>query len=481
MRLFVPKPGALAAGVVVASVAGPGLPVLDRPMVSHLGRVPHAVLQRQRQPEQPGQHEQHHSAARRGGQGRWGGGFLRTHSQQSSSTVKPHPGRARPHDTHALAHPPGGYSRGPMNLLLFVGGLVLLVVGANALVRGASKLALSFGISPLVVGLTIVAFGTSAPEVAVSVGAVLDGRTDIAIGNVVGSNIFNVLFILGISALITPLIVNIQLIRQEVPIMIGASLLLLALGLDGKLSMFDGGVLFVLLVAYTVFLVVQSRRETQAAKDEYAAEVKPADAGAWDDRLIAQLALIVAGLAALVFGSEYLVNAAVSFAKAMGVSDLVIGLTIVAAGTSMPEVATSITAAIKGERDIAVGNVVGSNTFNILGCLGLSGLVSGDLGLVMAPSLMAFDIWVMLAVALACLPAFMTGREIARWEAAVFLGYYAAYVAYLILAAQQHAALPAFSGVMMSFVVPITIVTLVVTMFGRRSGSSGSAPDQGKG
>ena len=356
-----------------------------------------------------------------------------------------------------------------MNLLMFVGGLVLLVVGANALVRGASKLALSFGISPLVVGLTIVAFGTSAPEVAVSVGAVLDGNPDIAIGNVVGSNIFNVLFILGISALITPLIVNIQLIRQEVPIMLGASLLLLALGLDGKLSLLDGALLFALLVAYTVFLVVQSRRETQAAKDEYAAEVKPAEAGAWDDKLPVQLLLIVVGLAALVFGSEYLVTAAISFAKAMGVSDLVIGLTIVAAGTSMPEVATSITAAIKGERDIAVGNVVGSNTFNILGCLGLSGLVSGDMGLVMAPSLLAFDIWVMLAVALACLPVFMTGREIARWEGAVFLGYYVAYVAYLIMASQQHAALPAFSGVMMSFVVPITIVTLVVAMFGSRS------------
>ena len=356
-----------------------------------------------------------------------------------------------------------------MNLLMFVGGLVLLVVGANALVRGASKLALSFGISPLVVGLTIVAFGTSAPEVAVSVGAVLDGNADIAIGNVVGSNIFNVLFILGISALIAPLIVNIQLIRQEVPIMLGASLLLLALGLDGKLSLLDGALLFALLVAYTVFLVVQSRRETQAAKDEYAAEVKPAEAGAWDDKLPMQLLLIVVGLAALVFGSEYLVTAAISFAKAMGVSDLVIGLTIVAAGTSMPEVATSITAAIKGERDIAVGNVVGSNTFNILGCLGLSGLVSGDMGLVMAPSLLAFDIWVMLAVALACLPVFMTGREIARWEGAVFLGYYVAYVAYLIMASQQHAALPAFSGVMMSFVVPITIVTLVVAMFGSRS------------
>jgi cation:H+ antiporter len=356
-----------------------------------------------------------------------------------------------------------------MNMLMFIGGLILLVIGASALVRGASKLALSFGISPLVVGLTIVAFGTSAPEVAVSVGAVLGGRDDIAIGNVVGSNIFNVLFILGISALIAPLIVNVQLIRQEVPIMIGASLLLLALGLDGRLSFFDGGFLFVLLLAYTVFLVVQSRRETQAAKDEYADEIKPAEAGAWDSRLPAQLLLIGAGLAALVFGSDYLVQASVNFAKAMGVSDLVIGLTIVAAGTSMPEVATSITAAIKGERDIAVGNVVGSNTFNILGCLGLSGLVSGDVGLVMAPSLLAFDIWVMLAVALACLPIFMTGREIARWEGAVFLGYYVAYVAYLILAAQQHDALQPFSGVMMGFVVPLTMVTLVVAMIRRRT------------
>ena len=351
-----------------------------------------------------------------------------------------------------------------MNLLLFVAGLALLVVGAYLLVRGASKLALSFGISPLVVGLTIVAFGTSAPEVAVSVGAVLDGKTDIAIGNVVGSNIFNVLFILGISALITPLVVNIQLIRQEVPIMLGASLLLLAFTFDGRISFFDGGVLFGLMVAYTVFLVVQSRRETQAANDEYAEEVKPAAPGAWDSHWAAQAGLIVVGLAALVFGSDLLVQASVSFAKALGVSDVVIGLTIVAAGTSMPEVATSLAAALKGERDIAVGNVVGSNTFNILGCLGLTSLVSGDLGLVVPPSVLAFDIWVMLAVALACLPVFMTGREIARWEGGVFLGYYVAYVAYLILAAQQHAALTAYSGVMLGFVIPLTLVTIVVVM-----------------
>lgn len=249
--------------------------------------------------------------------------------------------------------------------------------------------------------------------------------------------------------------------------MLGASLLLLALTLDGKLSFLDGGFLFALLVAYTVFLVLQSRRETQAAQDEFAETVKPAEAGAWDSHWAAQFGLIAAGLAALVFGSEYLVQASVGFAKAMGVSDLVIGLTIVAAGTSMPEVATSIAAAIKGERDIAVGNVVGSNTFNILGCLGLSGLVSGDLGLVVAPSVLAFDIWVMLAVALACLPVFITGREIARWEGGAFLGYYVAYVAYLVLAAQQHDALQAFSGVMMGFVVPLTVVTLVVVMIRR--------------
>jgi len=350
------------------------------------------------------------------------------------------------------------------NTLLFVAGLAGLVIGAGLLVRGASKLALSFGISPLVVGLTIVAFGTSAPEVAVSVGAVLEGKTDLAIGNVVGSNIFNVLFILGVSALITPLVVNRQLIRQEVPIMIGASLLLLAMGLDGKLSVWDSAMLFALLLTYSSYLVIQSRRQSAAEQASLSQDLASAAPGAWDARLPAQLLLIAVGLVALVLGSDALVSASVAFAKQMGVSDLVIGLTIVAAGTSMPEVATSVTAAIKGERDIAVGNVVGSSTFNILGCLGISGLVSGDLGLVMPTSLLAFDIWVMLAVALACLPVFMTGREIARWEGGVFLAYYVAYVAYLILASQQHAALATFSAAMLSFVVPLTVVTFVVVM-----------------
>lgn len=357
------------------------------------------------------------------------------------------------------------------HFLMFLAGLVALVAGADLLVRGASRLALSFGISPLVVGLTIVAFGTSAPEMAVSAGAVLNGQTGLAMGNVVGSNIFNVLFILGLSALITPLVVHVQLIRQEVPIMIGASLLVLVLALDGTLGLFDGALLFGLLLAYTGFLVVQSRRASREAQAEFDAEIQPASPNAWDARLPVQLALIAAGLALLVLGSDWLVSAAVFFAQSLGVSDLVIGLTIVAAGTSMPEVATSIMAALKGERDIAVGNVVGSSTFNLLGCLGLSGVLAGLLpgspGLTVAPSLLALDIWVMLAVALACLPIFLSGREIARWEGAVFLGYYVAYMAYVVLAAQQHAVLGPFSAVMMGFVVPITVVTLVVSLLRR--------------
>ncbi|MDH5541212.1 MAG: calcium/sodium antiporter [Rhizobacter sp.] len=362
-----------------------------------------------------------------------------------------------------------------MTIALFLAGLAGLVVGAELLVRGASRLALLLGISPLVVGLTIVAFGTSAPEAAVAVGAVLDGNTDVAIGNVVGSNIFNVLFILGLSALITPLVVDIQLIRQEVPIMIGASLLLLVLSQDGRLGLLDGGMLLGMLIAYSVFLIVQSRAETTAAHDEFAAELRTPAPSGWDASLLVQLLLIVAGLACLLLGSEALVNASIVFARALGISELVIGLTIVAAGTSMPEVATSVAAALKGERDIAVGNVVGSCTFNILGCLGLSALASGTQGLALPASMLNFDLWFLIAVAAACLPVFMTGREIARWEGALFMLYYAAWVAYLILAAQQHDALGPFSAVMMGFVAPLTIVTLIVTLL-RRSAPQSGAP-----
>jgi cation:H+ antiporter len=314
--------------------------------------------------------------------------------------------------------------------------------------------------------------GTSAPEMAVSTGAVLNGQTDIAVGNVVGSNIFNVLFILGISALIAPLVVHLQVIRQELPIMLGAAILLVVMGWDGNIAWFEAALLLGLTVLYTVFLIVQSRRETAAETAEYDAEIQAAAPGAWDAKLPVQIGLILAGLALLVVGSDWLVSSAVVFARSLGVSDVVIALTIVAAGTSMPEVATSVMAAIKGERDIAVGNVVGSCIFNVLGCIGLSGVAAGATGLVLAPSVMAFDIWVMLAVTLACLPIFLSGREIARWEGGFFLAYYVAYVTYLILATQQHDALPMMSQVMMGFVVPITVVALVASLIRQPSHQS---------
>lgn len=355
------------------------------------------------------------------------------------------------------------------DIFIFVAGLAALVVGAELLVRGASKLALSFGISPLVVGLTVVAFGTSSPELAVSVQSAWSGQVDIALGNVVGSNIFNVLFILGVSALIVPLLVAKQLIRQEVPIMIGASLLLFALAWDGGLSRWDGALLFGLLIAYTVFLIRQSRKESKAMADEYSRELG-VDKG-WDGRLPAQLLLIAAGLALLVGGSNWLVDAAVVFAKHLGVSEMVIGLTVVAAGTSMPEVATSIIAAIRGQRDIAVGNVVGSNTFNILGVLGVSGLAA-PASLTVAPAMLSFDLPVMIAVAVACLPIFFSGNLIARWEGGLFFGYYLAYTAYLILAVQRHDALGTYGFVMGTVVLPLTAVTLAVIAFRQWHGRS---------
>lgn len=348
-----------------------------------------------------------------------------------------------------------------MIIAMFVLGLVTLVAGAQLLVRGASKLALSFGISPLVVGLTVVAFGTSAPEMAVSVRSSWGGQVDIALGNVVGSNIFNVLFILGLSALAAPLLVAPQLIRQEVPLMIGASLLVFGVALDGGLGRGDGALLFGLLVAYTVFLIRQSRRESRETQDEYAQELAAPAAGAWDRHWTVQLALIGGGLALLVLGANWLVDAAVSFARALGLSEMVIGLTIVAAGTSMPEVATSLVATLRGERDIAVGNVIGSNTFNLLGVLGLSSLVAPH-ALPVPPAMLNFDLLVMIGVALACLPIFFTGHVIARWEGALFLAYFFAYTAYLLLASQQHDLLDTFGTAMTTVVIPLTAVTLAV-------------------
>ncbi|MDH3280970.1 MAG: calcium/sodium antiporter, partial [Gammaproteobacteria bacterium] len=239
-----------------------------------------------------------------------------------------------------------------MVILLFVAGLVLLIVGADALVRGGSRLAAVLGISPLVVGLTVVAFGTSSPELAISINAVISGQGDIALGNVIGSNIFNVLFILGVSALIAPLVVSQQLIRMDVPLMIAVSLLVLVLGLDGRLTRADGLLLFAGLVIYIGFLTHQSRKQAAQVQDEYTKEfgVGANVSKDWFRNAVS----ILGGLALLVLGSRWLVDSAVSLAQYLGINELVIGLTIIAAGTSLPEVVTSVIASIRGEREIAV-------------------------------------------------------------------------------------------------------------------------------
>lgn len=353
-----------------------------------------------------------------------------------------------------------------MQILLFAAGLIALTVGADVLVRGASRLALSFGLSPLVVGLTIVAFGTSAPEIAVAIDAALAGQSALTLGNVVGSNICNLLLILGIGALVTPLSIAGQVIRQEVPVMIGASVLVVVLAANGLIGQGEGALLVTLLAAYLVFLVRQSRRASRSEQARYGDLPTTSTGGHWSLDLLK----VVAGLALLVLGADWLVDAAVFFARWLGVDDLVIGLTVVAIGTSLPEIATSVMAAIRGERDMAIGNAVGSNVFNLLGCLGLAGLITPT-GLPVPAAALHFDLWVMLAVAVACLPVFLVRREIARWEGVVFIAYYAAYVVYLVLDATGSGALKTFTTAMLGFVMPLSLVTLIaITVRQRRNG-----------
>jgi cation:H+ antiporter len=347
----------------------------------------------------------------------------------------------------------------PITVLLMIAGIVLLIVGAEAMVRGASRLAIALGISPLVVGLTVVSFSTGAPELAVGVQSALANQADIALGNVVGSNILNVLIVLGISAIIIPLTVHEQLIRLDVPIMIGASVLVLILGLDGHISRLDGVLLFGGILAYTGMTVYLSRRENKRADTDYEREFSGPRQR--DIRsLTLNITLIVIGLLLLVLGSRWMVNGAVEIARFFGISELIIGLTVVAIGTSLPEIVTSIVAAARGERDIAVGNVVGSNIFNIFAVLGLSSLSAPD-GIVVSPTALSFDIPVMLVVAVICLPIFFRKYRVERWEGALFVALYIGYTIYLVLAATQSPALSVYSAIM-AILVTLTMVIMVV-------------------
>jgi len=314
-----------------------------------------------------------------------------------------------------------------MTWIMLVAGLVLLVFGADLLVKGAARLASSFGVPALVIGLTVVAFGTSAPELAVSVKAAFSGQAELAIANVVGSNIFNILFILGVAALISPLIVSQQLIRQDVPIMILFSIIIVWMAWDGSIGKLEALLLFIGLLGYTAFLFIQGRKNgMDVAPDDEVAEMLEEKLPVWRNLL-----LVVSGLVLLVLGARWLVQSAIEIASAFGVSEAVIGLTIVAAGTSLPEVMTSVIATIKGQRDIAIGNVVGSNIFNILCVLGLSGLVS-PIPLMAGEQMVTVDFPMMLATAILCLPLFFVGSKLIRFEGFLFLSIYVAYVWYMV-------------------------------------------------
>ncbi|MDH3224717.1 MAG: calcium/sodium antiporter [Gemmatimonadota bacterium] len=352
---------------------------------------------------------------------------------------------------------------GALDAAFFLGGLVLLVGGAELLVRGASRLASQLGISPLVVGLTVVALGTSSPEIAVSVASAASGSPELALGNVIGSNIANVLLILGLSALITPLVVRSRIIRIDVPVLMATSALVLVISLNGVLSKVEGVVLLLLLALYVVMLFRMSGRVSPVVAAEFARGL-----GTPQQAHVRNAATIVLGLFMLLKGSDLLLTAAVSVASSMGVSELVIGLTLVAVGTSLPEIATSVLAAIRNERDIAVGNVIGSNMINLLAVLGVTALVAPG-GIPVPPGVLDFDLPFMVAVAVACLPIFMTGHQIGRRYGALFLGYYLAYTAYLLLKAAEHDALAPFSAVMAWFVVPLTLVTLASGLYRSRT------------
>lgn len=299
-------------------------------------------------------------------------------------------------------------------------GFLLLLAGGEALVRGAVAVAARAGVSPLVIGLTVVAFGTSAPELVVSLGAALAGAPDIAIGNVLGSNIANVALILGVAALIRPIACHPNVIWRDGVAVIAVSLMLLAALLVGDvIGRLQGAGMVVLLAGYVVFTASADRPGPPSDEATTAARLG----------LPASLALTLGGIGLLVFGADLLVDGAVAIARAVGVSELVIGLTVVAVGTSLPELATSVVAARKGEGDVALGNVLGSNLFNILGILGLTAIVTP---VAVDPAVLERDIWMMLATAVVLVPFMATRLTIERWEGAVLLAAYVGYCTLLV-------------------------------------------------
>ncbi|WP_198664343.1 calcium/sodium antiporter [Jiangella endophytica] len=316
--------------------------------------------------------------------------------------------------------------------LLIVVGLAGLVGGAELLVRGGTGLALRLGIAPIVVGVTVVALGTSLPELAVGIDAARQGNAGLAVGNIVGTNLVNLLLILGLSALISPIALDTRTVRFDLPLMAAAALLLLVVALDGTFGRLDGLVLVLFGVGYTLAILYVSRREPSTVRAQYSAEYVPQDTGRAPARPWRDVASLVVGIAVVVVGATLLVDGAVDAARAIGVSDAVIGLTVIAIGTSAPELVTTVVSTIRGNRDIALGNLLGSSVYNIAIILGITILVAPEV--VQVPDeVLGGDLLLMVAVALACVPVFVSGSRISRLEGGLFVAAYGGYLTWLLL------------------------------------------------
>jgi cation:H+ antiporter len=346
-------------------------------------------------------------------------------------------GTGRQYDLHspagATARVAGGGGRVRLVLLsigLIVFGLVLLAVGGEALLRGAVGLATILRLTPAVIGLTVVAAGTSVPELAVSAIAASQGKPDIAVANVVGSNIFNITFIIGLCALVWPLTITGNTIRLEYPVLVLVTLMCLVICQDGEVNRLDAALCVAVYVGFTAYMVSLVRRQvTEAEARELGAEVQELTKSEGRPRTWASVCFVIAGSVLLAGGAHATVTGAVELARLLGWSERVIGLTIVSAGTGLPEVVASLVSSARGRTDVAIGNVIGSNLFNILGILGISAMFAP---LSVQPQLIASDNWWMLVITLLLFPVMFTGLRVNRWEGFVLLAVYCTYIGLLL-------------------------------------------------
>lgn len=359
----------------------------------------------------------------------------------------------------------------------FIGGLVGLLVAGHIVVEGSSRLGRLFGLPETVVGLTIVAAGTSAPELAVVLQSVVADDTDLAVGSIIGSNIANVLLVLGLAACFGTIRVTNRVVSVDIPIMIGASAALLTLTLDGNLDRIDGVVLFAALVVFVTWTLRSNhdpgRGAAESAASTDGSTVSGTD-GSFATAIASSAGRLIVGIVGLAVAARFVVSGAERIAVELGVPELIVGLTVVALGTSAPEIVTTVIAAVQGRRELAVGNAVGSNIFNILLVLGLSTAVAPG-GIAVDRDAVQLDLPIMVAAAIACLPMVLWDRKFDRWEGIVFVAYYVAYLAFLALDATGSPLSQPFSIVMVGFVAPLTVITVIVVVLRQREASAASA------